>query len=123
MSGLNDGLLTLNVSLTDPAGNQGGSATDAVTKDTSPPVLQSAETMDVDNDGKIDHYKLTFSRSIKDSTFPGFVADGPGSITNKWLIAGYTNVRLIHGTAVSFATDTADDTCYLPAFRRNPFGV
>lgn len=41
VSGLNDGTLTLTVYLTDPAGNQGGDATDTKTKDVVAPTLSS----------------------------------------------------------------------------------
>ena len=53
---------------------------------------------------------MAFNKSVDDSTFPGYNANSLGTVTSEWLVAGYTNVRLIHGTAVTFATDTANDS-------------
>jgi len=76
--------------------------------------LTAAETMDCNNNGKIDHYKLTFTAAVTDSTFPGYSANALGTSTTNWLVAGYSNVALRHGTAVAAAcagvTDTVDDT-------------
>ncbi len=70
--------------------------------------ISSAETLDTDNDGQIDHYRLTFSTSVDDSTFPGYVLNSPGTAQTDWLVAGYTNVVLAHGTSAPEA-DTVDD--------------
>ncbi|MEM7181849.1 MAG: Calx-beta domain-containing protein [Spirochaetota bacterium] len=70
--------------------------------------ITSAETMDADNDGKIDHYKLTFSEAINDSTFPGYSLNAVGSSQSKWLVSGYSGVVLAHGSA-SPESDTAND--------------
>lgn len=81
--------------------------------------LVSAETMDCDNNGKIDHYKLTFSASVTDSSFPGYSANSLGSTTSDWNVSGYTNVKLRHGTSVNTAcgvTDTANDSVLYIAF-------
>ena len=71
--------------------------------------ILSAETMDADNDGKIDHYKLTFSEAVNDSSFPGYLLNSAGTAQTDWLVAGYTGVVLVHGTAAPEA-DTANDT-------------
>jgi len=71
--------------------------------------IVSAETMDADNDGKIDHYKLTFSEAVNDSSFPGYTLNSAGSAQTDWLVAGYTGVVLAHGSAAPEA-DTANDT-------------
>jgi len=77
----------------------------------SPLTIVSAETMDTDNDGKIDTYRIAFNKSVNDSTFPGYIANSLGTVTSNWLVAGYINVRLIHGTAAAaFATDTPNDS-------------
>lgn len=88
----------------------------------SPGVLQviSAETLDTNNNGKIDTYKLTFNKPVLDATFPGFSSNSLGSITNAWLIAGYSNVRLIHGTALSFTSDIENDTVIYLRYDENP---
>ncbi|MFZ5630709.1 MAG: beta strand repeat-containing protein [Spirochaetota bacterium] len=59
------------------------------------PVLQSAETMDIDGNGKIDHYKLTFDVPVNDVSFPGHAGNNAlGTTTTQWLIAGRSNVRI-----------------------------
>jgi len=75
--------------------------------------ITSAETLDCSGNGKIDHYKLTFTSALTDSSFPGYALNGIGTATSDWLIAGYTGVTLDHGTSVNTAcsvTDTADDS-------------
>lgn len=54
--------------------------------------IVSAETQDLDNDGYIDHYKITFDGSVDDSTFPGYSGGNTGSAQTDWNVAGYTNV-------------------------------
>ncbi len=87
----------------------------------SPGVLQitTATTLDTDNDGKIDTYRVGFNKSVNDSTFPGYSANALGSVTTHWLVAGYNNVRILHGTAVSFATDTVNDSVIYVRFDEN----
>ncbi|PJZ69586.1 hypothetical protein CH373_08720 [Leptospira perolatii] len=71
--------------------------------------ILSAETIDSDNDGKIDHYKLVFSESVDDSTFPGYALNSLGTSQSDWFVAGYSNVVLAHGTAAP-VSDTANDS-------------
>ncbi len=87
----------------------------------SPGVLQitTATTLDTDNDGKIDTYRVGFNKSVNDSTFPGYSANALGSVTTHWLVAGYNNVRILHGTAVTFATDTVNDSVIYIRFDEN----
>ena len=75
--------------------------------------IASAETMDADNDGKIDHYKLTFSEAVNDSTFPGYVLNSPGNAQTNWLVAGYSGVVLAHGSAAPEADSLNDSIIYL----------
>ena len=70
--------------------------------------ILSAETMDADNDGKIDHYKLTFSEALNDSSFPGYTLNSNGTAQTDWLVAGYAGVVLAHGSVAPEA-DTAND--------------
>ncbi|MFO1480417.1 MAG: Ig-like domain-containing protein [Turneriella sp.] len=96
---------------TDRAGNVATTVTrTAVTYSPGPLQIVTGETLDTDNDGKIDTYRVTLNKPVNDSTFPGYAANSLGSVTSAWLVAGYTNVRMIHGSAVTFATDTANDT-------------
>ncbi|MBK8396633.1 MAG: hypothetical protein IPL26_15540 [Leptospiraceae bacterium] len=75
--------------------------------------IVSAETLDADNDGKIDHYKLTFSEAVNDSTFPGYVLDTVGTAQTDWLVAGYSGVTLAHGAAAPESDTTNDEVIYL----------
>jgi hypothetical protein len=82
------------------------------------PVLQSAETMDVDGNGKIDHYKLTFDVPVSDASFPGHAGNNAlGTVTTQWLIAGRSNVRIDTRDAVPPAgpgdIGTNDNAIYL----------
>ena len=81
-------------------------------------LVSTASTLDCNENGKIDHYKITFASTLNDASFPGYIANGLGSTTTAWLVAGYSGVRLRHGTGVNSVcpaeTDTAnDDTIYL----------
>jgi len=106
---------------TDPAGNVAVPVTSTnVTYTAGPPQIVSAETMDTNNNGKIDTYRLSFNKPVNDATFPGYVANSLGSVTTHWLVAGYSNVRMIHGTAVAFATDTPNDAVIYLRFNENP---
>jgi hypothetical protein len=60
------------VTATDAAGNEGPSADGsdvAVTIDATYPEIESAQTIDANENGKIDGYKITFSESVNDSTY------------------------------------------------------
>ncbi|MFC1668825.1 Calx-beta domain-containing protein [Spirochaetota bacterium] len=64
-------------------------------------IISKAETLDCDPvDGYIDHYKLTFSRDVLDSTFSGHQLNSEGDNTDSWVVTGYSNVRLDHGSVV-----------------------
>ncbi len=72
--------------------------------------ILSAETMDLDNNGKIDHYKITFSEAVQDSSFPGYAANTLGSAQSNWRIGGTsTGVILSNGTAEPMLADTIND--------------
>lgn len=124
---LNDGTTyTVDFSGTDAAANTGTAQSTGVTYNsvTIPLTIVSAETMDLDRDGKIDHYKITFSLSISDATFPGYSLNALGGAATGWTVAGYNNPKLRHGTAVSAfsggsVTDTADNTVIYLSFDEN----
>jgi hypothetical protein len=81
--------------------------------------VASAETMDCNNNGKIDHYKLTFSVAVKDDTFPGYSFNSLGSPTTDWLVSGHTNVTLRHGASANAScgvTDSINDAVIYLAF-------
>jgi hypothetical protein len=104
-------------SATDAAGNTGTATSTGVTYNTGAATLtiSSATTLDLDNDGRIDYYRITFNDSVNDSTFPGYVLNSVGTAQTAWTVAGYSGLVLVHGTAVPAPeTDTANDnTIYL----------
>jgi len=58
--------------------------------------ILSIETMDIDSNGKIDHYKLTFSEAMDDSTFTGYGginAEGTDASV-VWSVSGHLNLRI-----------------------------
>ncbi len=75
------------------------------------PTITLVQTLDSNGNGRIDAYKITFSENVLDSTFPGFTANNNlGTVTTAWLVAGYTNVQLAHGTtAPAGQTDVLND--------------
>lgn len=78
------------------------SATRTIYIDAVLPAITSAETMDADTDGKIDHYRVTFNRNINDSTF----------VAGQWSVAGYA----ITGLDTVIAADIDNDTILYIAF-------
>jgi hypothetical protein len=118
---------TINIPITDDATYEGnetftvtisgptitGGATQTVTINDNDLGIASATTMDSDNDGKIDGYKIVFSEAVNDNTFPGYSANANGSAQTSWLIAGYTGLVLSNGTAAPVADTLNDDTIYL----------
>ncbi|MDH5718998.1 MAG: Ig-like domain-containing protein [Spirochaetia bacterium] len=59
------------------------------------PVITSAEYYDIDNNGYIEHVKITFNKAVNDTKFPGYVGNNQiNNITLNWKVAGYNNVAL-----------------------------
>lgn len=57
--------------------------------------VTAAKTLDVNSNGKIDHYQLTFSNSVIDNTFPGYNNNSTtGNAQTVWSVFGYANVRI-----------------------------
>jgi len=86
--------------------------------DSTPPpalALTEAVTLDADQDGRLDHYRLTFDGALDDATFPGFVADAIGLPQNEWLVQGHVDVALAHGAAAP-DVDTPNDAVLYLAF-------
>ena len=73
------------------------------------PTISSAETLDIDGNGIIDHYRITFTKAVLDSSFPGYVLNSLGTSQSQWLVFNRTNVVLSHGTAEAALGDTAND--------------
>jgi hypothetical protein len=82
---------------TDLAGNSNfaSTATASVIYDGELPAIIEAKTLDTDGNGRIDHYKITFSEAVKESTF----------VASEWSVAGYSGVALDAGYAGNTATD------------------
>lgn len=118
---VDNAIYDMSFNCTDPAGNIASTVLSSnVTFLSGALEIVSAETMDTDNNGKIDTYRISFNKSVKDSTFPGYVSNALGNPTSNWLVAGYTDIRLIHGLAVTFATDTIDDAVIYLRFTESP---
>ncbi len=81
------------------------SATRTIYIDAVLPAITSAETMDADTDGKIDHYRVTFNRNINDSTF----------VAGEWSVAGYA-ITGLDTSAAAPISDAANDTVLYIAF-------
>ena len=60
-----------------------------LTADATLPSITSAETIDSDGDGHIDHYKLTFDAAIVDDTLTGYVDTSTPFTTSVFAVAGY----------------------------------
>ncbi|MCB1176837.1 MAG: hypothetical protein KDK36_04570, partial [Leptospiraceae bacterium] len=72
--------------------------------------ILSAETMDIDGNGQIDHYKVTFSSPVQDSSFPGYSANSIGLAQTDWLVGGTSSgVYLSHGNAEPLLGDIPND--------------
>jgi len=70
------------------------------------PQITAALTLDVDKNGKIDHYKLTFNKAVDDSSFPGYQdTDTLGIVTTKWIVFNYSNVQIDPTIAVDVDND------------------
>jgi hypothetical protein len=112
-----DGSVTVDVAADaaqDLAGNNNTAADQfSINYDGTLPEITAAETMDSNGDGQIDYYKLTFTENIKDDTFPGYVQNDFGNPQSEWLIAGYSDVVLAHGTYAPQADIENDDILFL----------
>jgi hypothetical protein len=73
------------------------------------PTISSAQTLDLDGNGIIDHYRVTFTKAVLDSSFPGYVLNSLGNSQSQWLVFNRTNVVLSHGTAEPTLSDTTND--------------
>jgi hypothetical protein len=91
-----------NATISLPVGNNLGNNKDIVI-DGILPAVTSAETMDADGNGMIDHYRLTFNRNINDSTF------APA----QWSVAGYTVVGLNTSSAAPISDAANDNILYI----------
>jgi alpha-tubulin suppressor-like RCC1 family protein len=110
---LSAGSYTITAKALDVAGNASvDSASIDITIDTGKPTVTAAETMDVDSNGKIDHYKLTLSRDMLDSSFPGYVLNG-GNVTTEWKISSRNNVKMRHGSSAPELDTINDNIIYL----------
>lgn len=113
---LSAGVYNISVTASDDAGNSATSGVFLLTIDDSSLSIISATTIDVDQNGKIDHYKVLFNKPVKDSTFPGYLQNSNVSAqlpADQWLISGYINPRLAHGTSAPEIDDPDDDTLYV----------
>ncbi|MCP4132574.1 MAG: hypothetical protein GY754_16510 [bacterium] len=80
------------------------------------PAITTAEYYDSDSNGYLDHIKITLDETVNDSSFDGYGgANNLGSVTSKWAIAGYANVRINTG----YAGDVDNDSVIWLKFDEN----
>lgn len=109
-----EGNETVSLSLQNPVGASLGTNTSFLFSIIDDEVgIISAETMDADSNGKIDHYKLTFSEAVLDSSFPGYVLNSSGNSQSIWSISGYSNAVLAHGVEAPETDTTNDSVVYI----------
>ncbi len=101
-----------NTDLTPPVGGNLADTRD-IAIDTVTPFITAAETMDADGNGRIDHYRVTLSEDVNDSSFPGHAANSQGSLQFEWTAAGYPNLVMAQGSAAPEADTANDDVIYL----------
>lgn len=106
LSGLNDGTLTVSVTLTDPSGNTGSAATDTVTKDADAPSGYSAAfTTDPVNAGNATAAAFTILSAEVGTTYDYSVTSSGGgtAVTGSGTIA--TSTQSVTGVNVSGLAD------------------
>jgi len=90
------------------------------------PTLVSAETQDVDNDGWIDHIKLSFSETLNDEALTGYNGGAKISLDTaipNWVVAGYTVIGVnFVGSSSEQTTATTDATTRAIAFAADELG-
>ncbi len=108
-----DETFTVELSLPDNASIADDSGTGTILDDDVG--LVSATTIDADGNGRIDHYRLEFEAAVSDATFPGYMENAFGSTQSQWLVGGYGNVVLAHGSAApaGFDDTTNDEVLFL----------
>ncbi|MEP4164354.1 DUF4347 domain-containing protein, partial [Maricaulis sp.] len=116
VSGLNDGTLTLSVTLTDPAGNTGAAATDTASKDALAPAGYSASfDQAAVNAGNADGVSFTFAGAEVGTDYDYTITSshGGGSVTGSGTIATATDqiggidvLSLVDGTLTLSVTLT-----------------
>ena len=106
---INLGSATVDVvasSVYDAADNAAPEGQDVVVNDDNPddvaPVVNNALTVDQDDDGQIDHYKIDFNEAVDDST---------ASISSAWSVASRSNLAL--NTSSPLDSTDNDDVIYI----------
>lgn len=74
------------------------------------PKIVSAEYLDTDSNGRIDHVRMTFDQTLLDSSFDGFNSSGNHNVTTVWSVAGHVNVRMDTRATISITGSITGDT-------------
>ncbi|MCP4132573.1 MAG: hypothetical protein GY754_16505 [bacterium] len=78
------------------------------------PAITTAEYYDTDSNGYLDHIKITLDETVNDSTFDGYGgANNLGSVTSKWAISGYSNVRIDTRDSIDGSGGESDSVIWL----------
>ncbi|MES0489414.1 MAG: Calx-beta domain-containing protein [Leptospirales bacterium] len=104
----------IGTTVTDAAGNNPGASMLSVPSiigafDTGEkgPTVVSAQYIDTDTNGRIDHVKVDFDLNILDSSIDGYVdTNTVGAASTTWNVAGYTNARI----DPTYSADVDNDT-------------
>jgi subtilisin family serine protease len=96
-SDLLDGLIHVSSTVTNSLGNTSLAATSTAIKDVILPIINSVETQDLNDNGKVDAVKIIFSKNINDVTVDANNFDVVG-YTGENFLATTTNTNIIYIT-------------------------
>lgn len=100
--------------------NDNFSAGFSIRYDSVLPEIQALETIDSDQNGKIDHYKITLTEPVLDSSFPGYIDSATiGDPAGEWSVDCYGNARI----DPVFSGDTANDNVIYILFSEGSSGT
>jgi hypothetical protein len=77
-------------------------------QDTTAPVITQVRTLDLNQNGTIDHVLVTFSEPVRDSSLTGYISEAIAFLTDRWLLQGYTGVGIDPNGTTGWA-DVEDD--------------
>ena len=118
-SNLSDGPINVSVTATNNLGNVSLAATSTAIKDIVSPIINSVETQDLNNNGKIDAVKIIFSKNINDATVNASNFDVVGYSGENFL-ATTTNTNIIY---IAFNEGSDFDSAATPSLSYTKGGL
>lgn len=76
--------------------------------DTTAPVITQVRTLDLNQNGMVDHVVVTFSEPVSDASLTGYISEAIAFLTDRWLLQGYTGIGIDPNGTTGW-TDTEDD--------------